>query len=177
MMMRNLVLLLVSLALSGLTASVIADDTHAAAAATAPEQAATAKTIDPAAYPLDVCIVSGEKLGEMGEPVSKVYDGREVKFCCKMCVKTFEKEPAKWAKKLDDAIIAAQKIHYPLTTCVVSGESLGGMGDPVDFVYKNQLVRFCCNGCLPAFNKEPEKYLAKLVISEKQTNNPEVEKR
>jgi hypothetical protein len=51
-------------------------------------------------YPLEVCIVSDEKLGSMGDPVVKVVDGQEVKFCCKSCVPDFEKEPAKFLTKL-----------------------------------------------------------------------------
>ena len=111
------------------------------------------------AYPLDYCIVTGERLGGMGDAVVKVYDGREVRFCCGGCVKIFEKDKAKWTKKLDDAIIAAQKPAYPLNTCVVSGETLGSMGEPVEYVYGNRLVRLCCNGCISALNKDPEKYL------------------
>lgn len=115
-----------------------------------------------ATYSLDYCIVSGEKLGAMGEPVVKTYDGREVKFCCNDCVKTFEKDRAKWTKKLDDAVSAAQRDDYPLETCVVSGEKLGGMGAPTEYVYQNRLVRFCCDGCIKTFNKDPQKYLAML---------------
>jgi hypothetical protein len=114
------------------------------------------------AYPLDKCIISGEKLGEGGKAVTKVYDGREVKFCCGGCVKTFEKDQAKWMKKLDDAIVSAESKSYPLETCVVSGEKLGGMGEPVNYMYKNQLVKLCCKNCIAAFEKEPDKYLAKL---------------
>lgn len=51
-------------------------------------------------YPLDVCIVSGEKLGSMGEPIVLVHQGQEVKFCCKSCKPDFEKEPAKFLAKL-----------------------------------------------------------------------------
>ena len=51
-------------------------------------------------YPLNTCIVSDDKLGEMGPPVVKVYNGQEVKFCCKNCVKDFDKEPAKYLTKL-----------------------------------------------------------------------------
>jgi len=116
-----------------------------------------------AAYPLDKCIVSGEKLGGMGDPVVKVYDGREVKFCCNGCVAKFEKDKAGYFKKIDDAIIVAQKPTYPMTTCVVSGEKLdGGEMTPVDYVYNNQLVRFCCNHCVDQFKKDPEKYMSKL---------------
>jgi len=56
-------------------------------------------------YPLDVCIVSGEKLGgEMGEPITYVHEGRTLKFCCKTCVGMFKKDPAKYLAKLDEAI-------------------------------------------------------------------------
>lgn len=51
-------------------------------------------------YPLDVCIVSGEKLGSMGAPIVLVHQGQEVKFCCKNCKPDFEKEPAKFLAKL-----------------------------------------------------------------------------
>ncbi len=130
----------------------------------AKSETTSAAAISPAAYPLDVCIVSGEKLGEMGDPVVKTIDGREVKFCCNMCPAKYEKDKAKYSKKLDDAIIAAEKPNYPVETCVVSGEPLvhSDMGDPVDYVYQNQLVRFCCNNCVKAFNKNPERFLEKL---------------
>ena len=51
-------------------------------------------------YPLNTCIVSGDKLGEMGAPVVRVVNGQEVKFCCKDCVKDFDKDPAKYLTKL-----------------------------------------------------------------------------
>jgi hypothetical protein len=117
------------------------------------------------AYPLDYCIVTGEKLGSMGAAVTKVYDGREVKFCCNACPKTFAKDQAKWTKKLDDAIVTVQKPTYPLSTCVVSGDTLGRMGEPVEYVYGNRLVRLCCSGCISALNKDPEKYLEMINVA------------
>ena len=55
-------------------------------------------------YPLKICLVSGEKLGgDMGKPVTLVYKGQEMKFCCKECVKDFNKDPKKWMKKFDEA--------------------------------------------------------------------------
>jgi YHS domain-containing protein len=39
-------------------------------------------------------------------------------------------------------------------------------GDPVDpnvsVVYKGRTVYFCCKDCVAKFNKDPEKYMAKL---------------
>ncbi len=54
-------------------------------------------------YPLDYCIISGEKLGSMGDPIVKEYNGRTVKFCCNRCVATFEKDPAMYIAKIDSA--------------------------------------------------------------------------
>ena len=51
---------------------------------------------------------------------------------------------------------------YPLKTCVVSGEELGGMGDAVTLVHEGTTVKFCCKDCIPKFKKDPAKYLAKL---------------
>jgi YHS domain-containing protein len=46
------------------------------------------------------CVVSGDKLGEMGKPVVFEYKGQEIKLCCKACRKDFDKDPAKYLKKL-----------------------------------------------------------------------------
>jgi YHS domain-containing protein len=129
-----------------------------------PKSRGTDEVSSASAYPLDYCLVSGEKLGSMGDAVVKTYDGREVKFCCGMCPPKFEKDKAAYMKKLDDAIVQTQKANYPLETCVVSGEPLvhSEMGDPVDYVYQNRLVRFCCNGCVKTFNKNPGRFLSKL---------------
>ncbi len=73
-------------------------------AATAAEQqhSGDAKAAKP--YPLKTCIVSGEKLdGDMGKPHVFVHEGQEIKLCCKGCLKDFNKEPAKYIKKLADA--------------------------------------------------------------------------
>ena len=54
-------------------------------------------------YPLDTCIVTGEKLGaDTGmKPFTFTHEGQEIKLCCKSCQKDFKKAPAKYLKKLD----------------------------------------------------------------------------
>ena len=63
-----------------------------------------------AAYPIDTCVVSGEKLSDHSP--SKLTDAiyrqagkpdRLIRFCCKGCVDDFEKDPAKYLKALDEA--------------------------------------------------------------------------
>jgi hypothetical protein len=70
-----------------------------------------------------------------------------------------EKEIA-WAAKA--------KAEYPVTSCPVSNEKLGGdMGQPVDQIYRQEgkpdrLIRFCCKDCVKDFNENPAKYLKAL---------------
>lgn len=55
-------------------------------------------------YALKTCIVSDEKLGgDMGKPFVFVYEAQEIKLCCKDCKRKFDKDPAKYIKKLTEA--------------------------------------------------------------------------
>jgi hypothetical protein len=118
------------------------------------------KPLKPRPYPLEKCLVSGEKLGSMGEPVRVVIGDHEYLLCCKGC----EKDLKANAKAFQDQHDAAWKKvkSYPLQTCIVSGEKLGSMGKPVGFVHKRQEIRLCCKGCRKDFDKEPAKFLKKL---------------
>lgn len=77
-----------ALALVALTSTAVAEDK---------------KSNKPKPYPLDKCIVSDEKLGEMGKPFVFTHEGQEIKLCCKSCQKDFKKAPAKYLKKLEGA--------------------------------------------------------------------------
>lgn len=113
-------------------------------------------------YPMTTCPVSGEPLGAMGDPVNFVYNNRLIRFCCNGCKRTFKKDPAAVLATLNAAVIEQQGDDYPVDECVISGQKLGAMGEPVDYVVANRLVRFCCNGCIAAFNKNPGVHLAAL---------------
>ena len=52
------------------------------------------------AYTKDTCIVTGNKLGSMGDPITLVHQGQEVKFCCKPCVAKFKANPDKYLANL-----------------------------------------------------------------------------
>ncbi len=67
----------------------------------------------------------------------------------------------------DAAWLAKARADYPLKTCVVSGDELGGMGEALDRIYRqpgqpDRLVRFCCDDCPADFMKDPAKYLKQL---------------
>ena len=51
-------------------------------------------------YPLKVCIVTDNDLGSMGDERTFVYEGQEIKICCKPCEKKFLKNPEKYLTKL-----------------------------------------------------------------------------
>ena len=59
----------------------------------------------PKPYPLDTCVVSDEKLG--ADPGMKphvfTHEGREIKLCCKSCLKDFKKDTAKYIAKIEAA--------------------------------------------------------------------------
>lgn len=131
------------------------------------DPAATIKMIDDAviqaqkgSYPLTTCVISGEELGSMDGQIDIVHGTRLVRLCCKGCVKGFQKEPAKHMATVNAALIAQQKKSYPLNTCLVSNEPIEG--DGFDHLYGTRLVRFCCEKCAKAFEKEPAKFLATL---------------
>jgi len=70
-------------------------------------------------------------------------------------------EPAAGAA-MPDADAAVLLEDYPLDVCVVSGQPLDAMGGPVVHEYKGRRILFCCEGCRPLFDADPEKYLKKL---------------
>jgi hypothetical protein len=62
---------------------------------------AAAKKVKP--YKAETCLVSDEKLGDMGEPYVLIRKGQEIKLCCKGCLKEFNKDQAAYLKKLQTA--------------------------------------------------------------------------
>lgn len=59
-------------------------------------------------YPLTTCVVSGEKLGEMGKPYVFKHEGTEVRLCCEDCQAKFDKDPAKYLGKIAEAAKAGK---------------------------------------------------------------------
>lgn len=55
----------------------------------------------PSPYPLDTCVVSGEKLDSMGGAYDVEVDGQTVKLCCAGCEDQFRADPAKYLAMLD----------------------------------------------------------------------------
>jgi len=83
---------------------------------------------------------------------------------------SFANEEHHAAVTATEAVDSAEAVAaYPLTTCVVSGDTLGDgdMGPPINYVHKEEgkpdrLVRFCCKSCIRDFKKDPATYLKKI---------------
>ena len=68
--------------------------------ATLSANAADTNSVKLKPYTLKTCVVSGDKLGEMGSPIVLIYQGQEVKLCCNGCRKDFTNAPAKYIAKI-----------------------------------------------------------------------------
>ncbi len=115
-----------------------------AASAFAAEQTGKAQTL---------CPVKG---GKIDTEVYTDYQGQRVYFCCPGCVGTFKKTPDKYLKKLADEGVVLKSVQ---TKCPVMGRKID---KKIYTDYKGRRVYFCCQGCVKAFKKNPEKYLKRL---------------
>ena len=113
-------------------------------------------------YLLDVCPISGKKLGSIDDPIVEIIDGREVRFCSAHCPEKFKKNKKSIFAKLDKLMIAQQLPFYPTNICVVMGDDLDIHGSQVDFIYGNRLFRTCCNDCKDEFIENPGEYVEEL---------------
>jgi YHS domain-containing protein len=122
--------------------------------------AATAQTTDAKAgkaiTPQTTCPVMG---GKIDKNQYADYQGKRVYFCCPDCKATFDEDPAKYVKKLEDAGVTLEKTPVPQTTCPVLGNKID---KSLYADYKGKRVYFCCAGCVDEFKKDPEKYIKKL---------------
>lgn len=80
-----------------------------AAFAATPFSGLAAEAKKPKPYTLKTCAVSGEELGSMGDPYVFQHRGREIKLCCKGCLKGFNKQPEKYIKNVEKAEAEAAK--------------------------------------------------------------------
>ncbi len=124
----------------------------------APQRATPKRIGDP--YALAVCPISSKKLGSMGDPIVKLYEGREVRFCCDGCPPTFEKDLPASLAKLDEKIVKDQAPLYPLKTSVVTGAALPEK--PYELVLGNRLFRLGDEREKAEIQREPGKYLEAL---------------
>ena len=72
--------------------------TSGAGEAAAVSEEASAPAVKP--YRSKKCLVTGEPLDSQGTPITEVYKGQEVKFCCEPCKMAFHMNPGFYMAKL-----------------------------------------------------------------------------
>ena len=92
-----------------ISAGLVSCATKGAGASTATDPKADTKKVakkvsaKPKPYPLKTCLVTDDGLDDMDERVSTVYEGQTFEFCCKPCLKKFNKNPGKYVTELEKA--------------------------------------------------------------------------
>jgi YHS domain-containing protein len=118
------------------------------------------------------CPVTGEKVDP--EVATTTYKGKTVGFCCADCIKDFNKEPAKYMKKVDEDVAkqkkdAAKKGEQPAADstkvvnkfCPVEKDNAVDPTAPTTS-YKGKTVGFCCDDCIKKFERDPDSFAANL---------------
>ena len=114
-------------------------------------------------YPLTVCPVSGDVLGESGEPTSIFVRGVLVRLCGDGCLADARANADTIVETVLAAAFAQQQKTYPLDTCIVSGRPLGKT--PVATMVGTTLVKFCCPECAHRFDENADAYLPRLATA------------
>jgi YHS domain-containing protein len=105
------------------------------------------------AKPQTACPVGGR---DIDKGLFLDYQGQRIYFCCAGCPAKFKADPEKYFARIAEAGVVLENVQKK---CPV----MGGKPDPEVFRdYKGRRVLFCCPACLEKFEKDPEKYLAKL---------------
>jgi YHS domain-containing protein len=107
----------------------------------------------------------------MGQRMLECFDERKALPVTGGSTQTRQPKPDQSGSTDSDAVDADHAEHepatqatddYPIDFCLVSGEPLGSMGAPVTLEYEGRTLKFCCESCIKAFQKNPDEYLKKL---------------
>ena len=96
--------LIITIAIAGLGVFLLGSPVYAEGPEAMDEGQLTAEVTESGAIKVGnkLCPISKEKVGEMGEVVEYEYNGKIYNFCCKMCLKDFEKDPEKYVKIVEE---------------------------------------------------------------------------
>ena len=101
-----------------------------------------------------LCPVMG---GEIDSSIYTDIQGQRVYHCCGMCSDRLKADPDRYFEKSAAEGVLFQNIQ---TTCPISNEDLEGKTVFVD--YKGRRIYFCCEGCVPKFEKDPDGVLQRM---------------
>lgn len=58
-----------------------------------------------------------------------------------------------------DELVLIDSVNQPPGTCAACGQSIGA-GEGITALYKGQVLRFRCSGCLASFRRDPRRYVS-----------------
>ncbi len=120
---------------------------------------ASAKDKSAAQHQLPKCPVMGE---DIDFSVSTDTDDGPVYFCCPMCIKKFNKNPAKYSDGLKAQRAVLASMPKVQVKCPVSGEPISMTAfAEVD----GKRIYACCKKCVAKIKANPKKYSAALAGS------------
>lgn len=110
--------------------------------------------------PAAVCPVMG---GKIDTSIAVDYKDGKVYFCCKGCIKPFQKDTAKYAAKANLQLVLTEQAEQK--GCPISGKAVN---DDTALEVAGATVKFCCNGCRGKVAKEEdEKEQIQTVFNDK----------
>lgn len=76
-----------------------------------------------------------------------------------------ESLPPRRSEAMQSGVVDSAVRGKAQQNCPVTGEKLGSMGPPIPVSVKGRTIQVCCEGCVSAVRKNPDKYL-KIVDDE-----------
>lgn len=139
----------------------------------------------PTARPVQrACPVTGEALGSMGRPARVTVLGRTIQVCCADCITAVRHNPQKYFQRVAEEVGQAFPTAVPARTsnsgrwggqilCPVTDETLGSMGEPIAIRLGERTLYVCCQACVNAVKRNPERYLRKVDAELPTLQHPE----
>lgn len=128
------------------------------------EQIATFVEQQAKTYPLTTCPISGKPLTD-DKATDLVLEDTLVRVCCEDCVEKAKDHATEIVTKIQSAAFAAQKMDYPLDTCVLSKQPLGERA--ASTMVGTLLVRTCTTNCASRIAEDLVAVTAKIHAARK----------
>jgi YHS domain-containing protein len=111
----------------------------------------------------------------MGPAVPVEAGGQTIYVCCEGCVAAVRRAPDKYRERVIRDLASKPAIPRNAESrdrfapsaraqrlCPVTGEELGSMGRPIPVNVRGRTIYVCCEPCVNAVRRDPEKYLRKV---------------
>ncbi len=132
--------------------------------ATSTTSASTVFDQEPQPGDMAVCPVTGETFQVTSATLTSEHDGKYYAFCCPGCKPKFDADPQKYSKSDSQGTESASR-YFPSApepgvqaVCPVSGKTFTVSESTPVSEYGGHYYAFCCPGCKPKFEAQPESY-------------------